>query len=60
MGLTTEKASDGGRIHVRLDELNRAYAELVRKYKDITRERNELMGMVDEVTRANKIMEQDF
>jgi hypothetical protein len=42
MGLTTEKASDGGRIHVRFDELNRAYAELVRKYKDITRERKVL------------------
>ena len=47
-------------MHVKFEELNRAYAELVRKYKEINRERNELMGTIEDLARANKMMEQDF
>jgi hypothetical protein len=54
-----DKAADG-RMHLRFEELNRAYAELVRKYKEINKERNELMGTIEDLARANKLMEQDF
>ena len=47
-------------LHMRLEELNKAYADLVRRYKDLSRERNELVCVVDEVTRSNKILSEDF
>jgi hypothetical protein len=47
-------------MHLRFDELNKAYADLVRKFREINRERNEFMGTIEDLCRANKMMEQDF
>jgi hypothetical protein len=45
------------RIHYQFDEINRAYAELVKKYKEINKERNELMITVEDLVRANKMIQ---
>lgn len=47
-------------MHMKLEELNRGYADLVKKYKDIHRERSDLQMTVDDLVRANRLMEQDF
>jgi hypothetical protein len=47
-------------LHIRLDELSRAYNELVKKFKILDREKCEMQLTIEELTRLNNMLENEF
>jgi len=49
-----------GPLHIRLDDLSRVYNELVAKYARLEREKAEMQLNLEEMARANKMLEGEF
>ncbi len=47
-------------LHRRWEDLNRGYVELIKKYKVLEREKANLQINLEEVCRANKMLESEF
>jgi predicted nucleic acid-binding Zn-ribbon protein len=47
-------------MHRKFEELNRVYADLVRRYREIERERDQVNLEIEDSRRRYKAMEEDF
>jgi hypothetical protein len=47
-------------FHVRMDQMQNEYVELIKKFKGLEKEKSGLQKIVDELTKANEVMEKEF
>ena len=47
-------------MYIRMDELNKDYIEIIKKFKSLEREKGGLLRTIDELMKANVSLENDF
>lgn len=47
-------------IYLKMDDMNKEYANLIKKFKQIEREKGGLLRTIDDLMRANGMLENDF
>jgi hypothetical protein len=47
-------------FHVRMDQMQNEYVELIKKFKGLEKEKSGLQKIVDELSKANEVMEKEF